>query len=74
MTSDMASRTLKRAAKEATAATASTKVATKKTKYVYEGEVLKTEKQVRKRDGFKGALPEREENGVLRFDGYEVGC
>ena len=29
--------------------------------------MLKTEEEVRKRDGYKGKMPTREENGTLRF-------
>ena len=64
----MTSRTLKRAAKEL-ATTSSSK---KKTKFVYSGEVMKTEDEVRTRDGYKGALPKRAKNGTLTFDGFEV--
>ena len=43
----------------------------KKKKFIYEGEVLQTDKEVRKRDGYKGKMPTREENGTLRFSDHK---
>ena len=43
----------------------------KKKRFVYDGDVLKTEGEVRKRDGYKAKMPERAENGTLTFHGVK---